>query len=64
MRSQPKLNEMTKKYQTHNSLIADSMTGFSASNLHKLISLEQDIITGLDAKGQKINNTNLIKQMS
>jgi len=55
---------MTKKYQTHNSLIADSMTGFSASNLHKLISLEQDIITGLDAKGQKINNTNLIKQMS
>ncbi len=26
--------------------------------------MEQDIITGLDAKGNKINNTNLVKEIS
>ena len=32
--------------------------------MRKLISLEQEIITGLDSKGGKINNTALIKDIS
>lgn len=60
----PKYDEMMKKYQVHMDLINKGITEFTTSNLRKLIALEQDIITGLDSKGQKVNNTNLVKEIS
>ena len=45
-------------------LLNKSITDFTSSNLRKLIQLEQDIITGIDSKGQKVNNTNLVKEIS
>lgn len=64
IRSMPKYEEMMKKYHIHMELINKSITEFTTNNLRKLIALEQDIISGLDSKGNKINNTNIVKEMS
>jgi hypothetical protein len=45
-------------------LINKGITDFTSNNLRKLIALEQDIITGLDSKGNKVNNANLVKEIS
>jgi hypothetical protein len=37
------------------------ITSFTKNKLKNLIELEQDIITGLDRNGKKINNTELVK---
>ena len=64
IRSMPKYEEMMKKYQVHMELINRSIIDFQESNLRKLIQLEQDIISGLDSKGNKVNNTNVVKEVS
>ena len=64
IRSMPKYQEMMKKYQVHMELINKGITDFTTYNLRKLIQLEQDIISGLDSKGAKVNNTTLVKEMS
>lgn len=64
IRSMPKYEEMMKKYQVHMELINKGITEFTQFNLRKLISLEQDIITGVDSRGQKINSTSLVKEIS
>ena len=64
IRSMPKYEEMMKKYQVHMELINKCISDFSSNNLRKLIQLEQDIISGVDAKGNKINNTNIVKEIS
>ena len=60
----PKYEEMMKKYQVHMELINKGITDFTSNNLRKLIALEQDIISGVDAKGNKVNNTTIVKEMS
>lgn len=45
-------------------LINKGFMEFTENNLRKLISLEQDIISGLDSKGTKINNTTVVKEVS
>ena len=57
IRSNPKYEEMMKRYQLHLELINKSMTDFNQLNLRKLIQLEQDIITGLTGSGSKVSNT-------
>jgi len=64
IRAMPKYEEMMKKYHIHMELINKGITDFTQNNLIKLINLEQDIITGLDSKGQKLDNTNLVKNIS
>ena len=64
IRSNPKYEEMMKKYHVHMELTNKSITEFTQCNLRKLISLEQDIITGVDAKYAKMNNTSLVKEIS
>lgn len=64
IRSMPKYEEMMKKYQVHMELINKGITDFTSNNLRKLIALEQDIISGVDGKGNKINNTNVVKDIS
>lgn len=64
IRSNPKYEEMMKKYHIHMELINKGITDFTTYNLRKLISLEQDIISGIDNKGNKINNTSVIKEIS
>lgn len=64
IRSMPKYEEMMKKYQVHMELINRGITDFTTNNLRKLIALEQDIISGVDSKGSKVNNTSLVKEMS
>ena len=60
----PKYEEMMKKYQVHMELINKGITDFTSNNLRKLIALEQDIISGVDAQGNKVNNTTIVKEMS
>jgi len=60
----PKYEEMMKKYHVHMEIINKGITDFTSNNLRKLISLEQDIITGIDSKGNKVNNTTLVKEIS
>lgn len=64
LRSMPKYEEMMKKYHIHMELINKGITEFTSNNLRKLIALEQDIISGLDCKGNKIDNTIIVKQIS
>lgn len=64
LRTMPKYEEMMKKYQVHMELINKGITDFTSNNLRKLIALEQDIISGVDAKGNKVNNTTIVKEMS
>ena len=64
LRTMPKYEEMMKKYQVHMELINKGITDFTSNNLRKLIALEQDIISGVDAKGIKVNNTTIVKEMS
>lgn len=64
IRAMPKYEEMMKRYQVHMELINKSITEFTANSLRKLIALEQDIISGVDSKGNKVNNTTLVKEMS
>lgn len=64
IRKAPKFNEMMKKYNTHIELAKEGIVKFTQNNVKKLICLEQDIICGLNASGQKVNNTNLIKEIS
>ena len=64
IRSNPKYEEMMKKYHIHMEFTNKCVTEFTQFNLRKLIGLEQEIITGLDAKGGKINNTALVKEIS
>jgi syntaxin-binding protein 1 len=63
IRSMPKYEEMMKKYHIHMELINKGITDFTSHNLNKLIRLEQEIISGLDSKGQKVNNTNVVKDI-
>ena len=60
IRSMPKYEEMMKKYHIHMELINKGITEFTQNNLRKLISLEQEIISGLDVKGNKVDNTNMV----
>jgi hypothetical protein len=64
IRSNPKNEEMMKRYHTHLELINKCITDFTQLNLRRLVSLEQDLITGLDARGNKINNTSIVKEVS
>ena len=64
IRTMPKYEEMMKKYNIHIELTNKVILGFTKNNIRKLISLEQDIISGLDAKGSKVNNTTLVKEIS
>ncbi len=64
LRTMPKYEEMMKKYHVHMEIINKGITDFTSNNLRKLISLEQDIITGIDSKGNKVNNTTLVKEIS
>jgi syntaxin-binding protein 1 len=64
LRTMPKYEEMMKKYHIHMELINKGITDFTSNNLRKLISLEQDIISGVDSKGAKVNNTTIVKEMS
>ena len=64
LRTMPKYEEMMKRYQIHMELINKGITDFTQNNLRKLITLEQEIITGVDHRGQKINNTTLVKELS
>jgi hypothetical protein len=45
-------------------IINKGITEFTSCNLRKLIALEQDIITGVDSKGNKINSTMIVKEIS
>lgn len=47
----PKYQEMMKLYNIHIDLTNKAIVSFTKNNLKKLISLEQDIISGLDVKG-------------
>ena len=64
LRTMPKYEEIMKKYYVHMEIINKGITDFTSNNLRKLISLEQDIITGIDSKGNKVNNTTLVKEIS
>lgn len=64
IRSMPKYEEMMKKYQVHMELINKGITEFTKNNLRKLIALEQDVISGVDIKGQKVNEITLNMQIS
>ena len=64
LRTMPKYEEMMKKYQVHMEIINKGITEFTSCNLRKLIALEQDIITGVDSKGNKVNSTMIVKEIS
>ena len=51
IRQMPKYQEMMKLYNIHIDLTNKAIVSFTKNNLKKLISLEQDIISGLDVKG-------------
>ena len=64
IRSMPKYEEMMKKYQIHMELVNKCITDFTKNGLRKLIQLEQDVVSGVDGKGQKVNNTTVVKEIS
>lgn len=53
-----------KKYNVHIELANQTIKAVTKNNLIKLINLEQDIVSGLDSTGKKINNTTLVKEIS
>jgi hypothetical protein len=64
IREMPKYEEMMKKYHIHIELSNKVITAYTKNNIIKLINLEQNIISGLDADKNKINNTDLVLGIS
>jgi syntaxin-binding protein 1 len=64
LRDMPKVEELMKNYQIHIDLAFKIVTDFQKNSKRDLINLEQKIITGLDGKGNKVNNTKLVMEVS
>lgn len=64
IREMPKVEELMKNYQVHIDIAFRIVNDFQKSAKRELINLEQKIITGLDANGNKVNNTKLVMEVS
>lgn len=64
IREMPKVEELMKNYQIHIDLAFRIVQDFQKNSKRELINLEQKIISGLDAKGDKANNTKLVMEVS
>lgn len=72
IRDMPKVEEMMKSYTMHLDLLKRLVQELSANKIQKLFLLEQSIISGLiiktdpqgKSKGEKADNTFLVKQVS
>ena len=64
LRNMPKVEELMKNYQIHIDLAYKIVQDFQKNNKKELIQLEQKIVSGLDSRGNKINNTKLVMEVS
>ena len=53
-----------KNYQIHIDLAFRIVTDFQENSKRELINLQQKIMTGLDSKGDKVNNTKIVMEVS
>ena len=64
IRDLPKVEEMMKNYQVHLDLAYKCVTDFQKNGKRDLVNLEQKLITGIDSRGGKFNNTKLVMEIS
>ena len=64
LRDMPKVEELMKNYQIHIDLAFKIVNDFQKNSKRDLINTQQKVISGLDAKGAKVNNTKLVMEVS